>query len=259
MSLDRLSTTQLLETLHQADSSVAQAVGLVLPQIEDFIETTLIRMQAGGRLFYIGAGTSGRLGILDASECPPTFGVPQGLVIGLIAGGDSAIRKAVEFAEDDLTQAWQDLAAFSPTTLDTVLGIAASGRTPYVIGGIEAARQAGLYTGALVCKEGSALAKKAEKAIEVLVGEEVLRGSTRLKAGTAQKMVLNMISTSLMVKLGKVKGDKMIDMQLANHKLIERGIDFICEEIPNLSRKEAGEILLEKGSVRAVLSYFNKI
>jgi N-acetylmuramic acid 6-phosphate etherase len=259
MSLDRLSIAELLETLHQADRSVAESVGLVLPQIEAFIQATLPRMQAGGRLFYIGAGTSGRLGILDASECPPTFGVPQGLVVGLIAGGDSAIRKAVEFAEDDRQAAWQDIAAFAPTTLDTVLGIAASGRTPYVVGGIEQARAAGLLTGALVCRAESPLAAAAEKPIEVLVGEEVLRGSTRLKAGTAQKMVLNMISTSLMIGLGKVKGDKMVDMQLANHKLIERGTDFLCEEIPNLSREQAKAILLEKGSVRRALSYFDAL
>jgi N-acetylmuramic acid 6-phosphate etherase len=206
-------------------------------------------MKAGGRLFYIGAGTSGRLGVVDASECPPTFGVPFDLVVGIIAGGDKAIRKAVENAEDDFEQAWVDLQAFSVNTNDTIIGIAASGRTPYVIGGLNAARKAGLLTGCIVCNEGSKIAAEAEYPIEIVVGPEYITGSTRMKSGTAQKLALNMISTTVMIQLGKVKGNKMVDMQLTNEKLVNRAIDMVVQAT-GISPEKADELLKIHGSVR---------
>jgi N-acetylmuramic acid 6-phosphate etherase len=249
--------SDFLHLLNRADATVATAVAEQIGQIEVLVAQLAERVSLGGRLIYIGAGTSGRLGILDASECPPTFGVSPDVVMGLIAGGDGAIRKAVEFAEDDTQQAWEDLKPLQPTPKDTLVGIAASGRTPYVLGGIEQARRAGLLTAAVVCKKDTPLAQLAEIPIEVEVGEEFLVGSTRLKAGTAQKMVLNMISTALMVQLGRVKGNKMVDMQLANHKLIQRGIDFIREEHPTLTPQQARHLLLQTGSVRAALQKIN--
>ncbi|CAG0911087.1 unnamed protein product [Cyprideis torosa] len=209
-------------------------------------------MQEGGRLFYIGAGTSGRLGIVDASECPPTYGVPHGMVIGIIAGGDSAIRKAVEFAEDDENQAWKDLIQHEIGGLDTVIGIAASGTTPYVIGGLNAAQNEGLLTGSIVCNPGSPVARAAEFPVEVAVGPEFVTGSTRMKAGTAQKLVLNMISTSIMIKLGRVVGNRMVDMQLSNNKLVDRGTRMVMERT-GYSFEEAQKLLLKFGSVRKAI------
>jgi len=247
--LDQMPVGEILRRMNEEDRSVPEAIADALPQIEALAEAVSAALNSGGRLFYIGAGTSGRLGIVDASECPPTFGVPHGLVVGLIAGGDSAIRKAVEHAEDDPEGAWQDLEKHNPTPKDFLIGIAASGRTPYVIGGIKAARAAGLGTGCITCNPQSALAEVAEFPAEVIVGPEFLTGSTRLKAGTAQKLVLNMISTTAMIRLGRVKGNKMVDMQLSNAKLVERGTRMLQESL-SLPEAEAKALLLQHGSVR---------
>ncbi|WP_426490189.1 N-acetylmuramic acid 6-phosphate etherase [Hymenobacter sp. 102] len=251
--LETLSTHELLAGINSVDQTVPQAVAKALPQIEALVEAVVERLGKGGRLFYIGAGTSGRLGILDASECPPTFGVPHGVVIGLIAGGDTAIRKAVENAEDDAEQAWKDLQAYDITTQDVVVGIAASGRTPYVIGGLEQARQAGLATGCIVCNAGSRVAAVAEFPVEVVTGPEFVTGSTRLKAGTAQKLVLNMLTTATFIRLGRVKGNKMVDMQLSNAKLVDRGEKMLMDEL-GIAQPEAAELLRRHGSVRAALN-----
>ncbi|WP_338814667.1 N-acetylmuramic acid 6-phosphate etherase [Bernardetia sp. Wsw4-3y2] len=253
--LDKMSVKELLHSINNEDQKVAFAIKDVISNIEMFVVEIVKQMKKGGRLFYIGAGTSGRLGIVDASECPPTFGVSHDLVVGLIAGGDSAIRKAVEFAEDDKEQAWKDLAKYNPCKNDTLIGIAASGRTPYVIGGLEQANKNGLLTGCIVCNTDSQVAKVSQFPIEVIVGAEFVTGSTRMKAGTAQKLVLNMISTSVMIQLGRVKGNKMVDMQLSNQKLIERGTRFLVEEL-DISEEEAKKLLLEHGSVREVLNQF---
>lgn len=251
-NLETLSTRELLTGMNSVDQTVPQAVALALPQIEALVEATVTRLGAGGRLFYIGAGTSGRLGILDASECPPTFGVPHGLVIGLIAGGDTAIRRAVENAEDDAEQAWRDLQAYDINEKDVVVGIAASGRTPYVIGGLEQARRQGLATGCIVCNAGSAVAAAAELPVEVVTGPEFVTGSTRLKAGTAQKLVLNMLTTATFIRLGRVKGNKMVDMQLSNAKLVDRGERMLMDEL-GIEQAAAAKLLREHGSVRAAL------
>lgn len=243
---------EILVEMNREDKTVPEAVEKVIPQIEKLVADLVPRMKEGGRLFYIGAGTSGRLGIVDASECPPTFGVDHGLVIGLIAGGDSAIRKAVEFAEDDPTQAWKDILEFNPTDLDTVIGIAASGKTPYVVGGLKDAQANGLLTGAISCNSEALISRHANHPIEVIVGPEYLTGSTRMKSGTAQKLVLNMLTTSSMIQLGRVKGNKMVDMQLSNNKLVDRGMRFIMEEM-GVSAIEAKELLLKHGSVRKAL------
>lgn len=250
--LEKMAIRDLLENINREDQSVPQAVAQVIPAIEAFVEALTPRMQAGGRLFYIGAGTSGRLGIVDASECPPTFGVPHDWVIGIIAGGDKAIRKAVEFAEDDTEGAWRDLQAHRPTPKDTLVGIAASGRTPYVVGGVQAAREAGLLTGAITCNPQTPLAEAAEHPIEAIVGAEFVTGSTRMKAGTAQKLILNMISTSVMIQLGRVEGNKMVDMQLSNQKLWARGVRFLTEEL-GITSADALRLLEQHGSVRAAL------
>ena len=250
--LETLSTRALLEGINSVDQTVPQVVAKALPQIEALVEATVTRLGAGGRLFYIGAGTSGRLGVLDASECPPTFGVPHGLVVGLIAGGDTAIRKAVENAEDDAEQAWRDLTAYDITDKDIVVGIAASGRTPYVIGGLEQARQHGLATGCIVCNAGSPVAAVAEFPVEVVTGPEFVTGSTRLKAGTAQKLVLNMLTTATFIRLGRVKGNKMVDMQLSNAKLVDRGEKMLMDEL-GVGQEEAAQLLQQHGSVRAAL------
>lgn len=250
--LEKMEVMDLLQSINKEDQSVSEAVKKSLPQIESLVEKAVLRMLDGGRLFYIGAGTSGRLGIVDASECPPTFGVTHDLVIGLIAGGDGAIRKAVEFAEDDPDQGWKDILSYNPTEKDTLVGIAASGRTPYVIGAVKEARKQGLLTGCITCNKGSKLAEISEYPIEVLVGPEFVTGSTRMKAGTAQKLVLNMISTTVMIKLGRVEGNRMVDMQLSNEKLIERGIRMIMEK-SDLSKLEAAAALKKLGSVRNVL------
>jgi N-acetylmuramic acid 6-phosphate etherase len=225
-----------------------------IPQIEKLVLGIVERMKQGGRLLYIGAGTSGRLGIVDASECPPTYGVPHDWVIAVMAGGDAAIRQAVEFAEDDAAQAWKDLQAYKVSRLDTLVGIAASGRTPYVIGGVQDARKAELLTGCITCNPDTQLAAAAEIPIEVITGPEFVTGSTRMKAGTAQKLVLNMISTSVMIQLGRVKGNRMVDMQLSNNKLVNRGTLMVMEAL-QLDKEEAEALLMKYGSVRkAILS-----
>lgn len=252
-----MSLQELLQSINREDQAVPLAVEKAIPQIEPLVKEIVVRMRQGGRLFYIGAGTSGRLGILDASECPPTYGVPHDWVIGLIAGGDEAIRKAVEFAEDDEEGAWRDMQPHKPGPLDTVIGIAASGRTPYVIGGLRQAREAGLLTGAISCNPASPVAAAAEHAVEVITGPEVVTGSTRMKAGTAQKLVLNMISTSVMVQLGRVRGNKMVDMQLSNDKLLQRGTRMIMEEL-SIEEAEAGQLLKAHGSVRKAVDTYRR-
>lgn len=252
-NLEKMSVEDLLSHINQEDQTVAQSVAQSMPQIVALVDQIVPRMKSGGRLFYIGAGTSGRLGILDASECPPTFGVAHGLVVGLIAGGDAAIRKSVEHAEDDFDGAWKDLQAHDINQRDTVVGIAASGRTPYVVGGVQKARAEGLLTGCITCNPNSTLAESAEFPIEVVVGPEFLTGSTRMKAGTAQKMVLNMISTAVMIQLGRVQGNKMVDMQLSNQKLIERGTKMIMELL-NLDYATALKLLQKHGSVREAVA-----
>ena len=251
-NLQELSLPEILADINQEDQRVPLAVRSALPQIEALAAAVLEKMRKGGRLFYIGAGTSGRLGILDASECPPTFGVPYDLVIGLIAGGDGAIKKAVENAEDDMTRAWADLGQYNVNHHDVVVGIAASGTTPYVLGGLQQARAKDIVTGCIVCNAGSPVAKAAQFPVEVIVGPEFLTGSTRMKAGTAQKLVLNMLTTSVMIKLGKVKGNRMVDMQLTNNKLHHRGIDIIVRET-GLDAGTAEALLKQHGSVRKVI------
>ncbi len=251
-NLEKRSPRELLELINEEDSKVAAAVRLVIPRIEELVKEIIPRMKKGGRLFYIGAGTSGRLGIVDASECPPTYGVPSDWVIGLIAGGDKAIRSSVEFAEDNRDQAWKDLLIFEPTENDTVIGIAASGRTPYVIGGVVAARKERLLTGCITNNLKSELAQEVDHPIEVVVGPEVVTGSTRMKSGTSQKLVLNMISTSVMIGLGRVVGNRMVDMQLSNNKLMNRGVHMIMSEL-NVEEQEADRLLNKHGSVRKVL------
>jgi N-acetylmuramic acid 6-phosphate etherase len=253
--LETWSTRDLLQGINQEDQTVPLAVEKALPALELLVEAILPGMQAGGRLFYLGAGTSGRLGIVDASECPPTFGIPHGVVVGLIAGGDTAIRKAVEFAEDDLEQAWKDLQAHSITAQDAVVGIAASGSTPYVLGGVRAAKQAGCVTGAIVCNADSPLAEAVDFPVEVVVGPEFVTGSTRMKSGTAQKLVLNMLTTALMIRMGRVRGNRMVDMQMSNTKLVHRGIRTLMEMGP-MTEERASELLKKSGSVRAALEAF---
>ena len=254
-NLETMPLGELLQNINREDQTVPFAVEKALPQMEKLVAEIVLRMKKGGRLFYIGAGTSGRLGILDASECPPTFGVPFDLVIGIIAGGDSAIRKAVEFAEDDAQQAWKDLEVYSINENDSVIGIAASGRTPYVIGGLEACNQKNILTGCITCNPSSALASTAKYPVEVVVGPEFITGSTRMKAGTAQKLALNMISTSIMIQLGKVRGNKMVDMQLSNKKLVERGTQMIMDEL-GIDATLAEKLLLEQGSVRKATDWY---
>lgn len=255
--LEKMSVHELLSNINNEDKTVPLAVERALPQIETLVSKVVAQMKKGGRLFYIGAGTSGRLGIVDASECPPTFGVPFDMVIGLIAGGDIAIRKAVEFAEDDKNQAWKDLQECHINENDVVIGIAASGTTPYVIGGLEKCNENNIITGCITCNQGSPLSQTAQFPIEVVVGPEFVTGSSRMKAGTAQKLVLNMISTATMIQLGKVKGNKMVDMQLSNVKLIDRGVKMIMGEI-NVTYEEA-EILLKKyGNVRNAIDNYKE-
>lgn len=255
--LEKMSTSELLRNINEEDKTVPLAVEREIPRIEKLVDVIVSRMQEGGRLFYIGAGTSGRLGVLDASECPPTFGVTADWVIGLIAGGDIALRDAVENAEDDLEQAWKDLKAFDLNKKDVLVGIAASGTTPYVIGGVKRARQEGIATGCVTCNQDSPLSREVEFPIECVVGPEFVTGSTRMKAGTAQKMILNMISTSSMIKMGRVKGNKMVDMQLSNKKLVNRGVKMIMEEL-TVEEDRARELLKECGSVRNVINQHQK-
>lgn len=257
-NLDKLSAQELLTAMNKEDQTVPMAVEKIIPEITQFVEAALPRMKRGGRLFYIGAGTSGRLGILDASECPPTFGVEQGVVVGLIAGGDSAIRVAVENAEDNKELGWEDLQAFDIQKDDVVVGIAASGTTPYVLGGIEKANEYGLLTGGITCNPGSPLATLSQHPMVAVVGPEFVTGSTRLKSGTAQKLILNMISTTLMIGLGHVEGNKMVDMQLSNAKLVDRGAKMVAEAC-EVDYEKGKDLLLKYGSVRkAVIAYRNK-
>ena len=247
--LEKMSVADLLNHINTEDKTVPLAVEKALPQIEALVCQVVAKMKLGGRLFYIGAGTSGRLGIVDASECPPTFGVPFDLVNGIIAGGDKAIRSAVENAEDNTTQAWLDLEEHNIGANDVVIGIAASGTTPYVIGGLEKCNENNITTGSITCNDGSPIALTAKFPVVVVVGPEFVTGSSRMKAGTAQKLVLNMISTATMIQLGKVKGNKMVDMQLSNDKLVDRGVKMIMTEIP-VDYQKASELLKEFGSVR---------
>lgn len=255
--LDKMTVNELLTNINHEDAKVHVAVKKALPDIEKLVNQIHVRMQKGGRLFYLGAGTSGRLGVLDASEIPPTFGVPDTVVIGLIAGGETALRKAVESAEDDTTKAWSELEIFNINTKDSVIGIAASGTTPYVIGGLQRARENGILTGCITCNPKGPIVEVAEYPVVVVVGPEFVTGSTRLKAGTAQKMVLNMITTTLMIKLGRVKGNKMVNMQLTNKKLIERGTRMIVEEL-NIQREAARILLMEQGSVKKALEFYRE-
>jgi N-acetylmuramic acid 6-phosphate etherase len=254
-NLEKMSIEEILRGINQEDKTVAHSVEKVIPQIESLVHQIVPRMKAGGRIFYIGAGTSGRLGVVDASECPPTFGVPFDLVVGIIAGGDIAIRKAVENAEDDASQAWKDLEEYNFGENDTLIGIAASGRTPYVIGGLQEARKRGFLTGSISCNPNSAVSEAAEYPIEAVTGPEFVTGSTRMKAGTSQKLILNMISTSVMIQLGRVRGNKMVDMQLSNHKLVNRGIGMIMGET-GVDFTEAELLLKEYGSVRKAVDAY---
>lgn len=256
-NLEKMEISELLNHINEEDYKVAPAVKEKIPAISALVDQIVPRMKEGGRLFYIGAGTSGRLGILDASECPPTYGVPHDWVIGLIAGGDAAIRKAVENAEDDTEMAWKDIQEYGFSELDTIIGIAASGSTPYVIGGVRMAREKGLLTGCITCNPDSVLAKAVDYPIEVVVGPEFVTGSTRMKSGTAQKLVLNMISTTVMIKLGRVKGNKMVDMQLSNAKLVDRGTKMIMEAT-GLDYQTSNDLLLSEGSVRNATEYYYK-
>jgi N-acetylmuramic acid 6-phosphate etherase len=251
--LEKMSVGEILKNINNEDKTVPLAVEKALPQLEKLAQAVADKMKQGGRLFYIGAGTSGRLGVVDASECPPTFGVPFDMVVGLIAGGDSAIRKAVEFAEDDAEQAWKDLEAFDVDAHDVVVGLAASGTTPYVIGGLKKANEHGLVTGCIVCNTGSPVAAEAQFPVEVVVGPEFVTGSTRMKAGTAQKLALNMLSTAVMIQLGRVKGNKMVDMQLTNHKLYHRGVRMVMAET-GADEQTAAALLEKHGSVRKAVA-----
>ena len=250
--LEKMSTADLVQNINREDQKVALAVYKSIPQIQLVVDAIYEKMKDGGRLFYLGAGTSGRLGILDASECPPTFGVAQGWVIGLIAGGDGAIRKSVEFAEDDPHQAWKDLKTHGIDALDVVVGIAASGTTPYVVNGLQDCQKSGILTACITCNPEGPISKVSNLPIEVTVGPEFVTGSTRMKSGTAQKLVLNMITTSVMIKLGRVKDNKMVDMQLSNNKLVERGTKILMNQL-QIDYDKAKELLLRKGSVREAL------
>ena len=256
-NLEKMLTIDLLSHMNAEDKTVAETVGAQIQRIAELADATAEKMKLGGRLFYIGAGTSGRLGIVDASECPPTYGIEFDKVIGIIAGGDSAIRKAVEFAEDDENQAWLDLKSWNINSNDVVVGIAASGTTPYVIGGVSDAKHHGCITGCITCNSDSPLAAVVDFPIEVVTGPEFVTGSTRMKAGTAQKLVLNMLSTSVMIRLGRIKGNQMVDMQLSNNKLVDRGVRMLIKAL-NISRERAQELLESEGSVRKAIEAFEK-
>lgn len=250
--LDIMSTRELLVNMNREDEKIAALVHNQIDSMVPLIEAVVSKMHAMGRLFYIGAGTSGRLGIVDASECPPTFGIEHGRVVGIIAGGDQAIRKAVEFAEDDVNQGYKDLQQYDITTNDVVVGIAASGKTPYVLGALERCKAEGIITGCIVCNTDSPIEKAVDFPVVIPTGPEFLTGSTRMKAGTATKLALNMISTSVMIRLGRVKGNKMVDMQLSNDKLVDRGTRMIMEET-GIDYDTAQMVLLKEGSVRAAI------
>lgn len=248
--LEKMQISDLLTSINREDQVVPLAVEKAIPQIERLAEAAADKMLMGGRMFYIGAGTSGRLGIVDASECPPTYGVPYGLVIGIIAGGEKAITSAVEFAEDDREQGWKDLEEHQVSEKDVVIGIAASGTTPYVIGALEECRKRGIITGSISCNPDSPVSIAADFPIEVVVGPEFVTGSTRMKSGTAQKLVLNMISTTVMIQLGRVEDNKMVNMQLTNDKLVDRGTRMLMERVKTLDYEKAKELLLKHGSVK---------
>lgn len=255
--LEKMSTIELLQNMNREDQTVPQTIAGILPQIEAVIDRVYEQMKDGGRLFYIGSGTSGRLGIVDASECPPTYGVPHDWVIGVIAGGDVAIRKSVEHAEDNPLQGWIDLQAYHIDSKDFLVGITASGTTPYVLGAVREARKNGVPTAGITCNANAPLSEAAEYPIEAVVGPEFVTGSTRMKSGTAQKLILNMISTSVMIKLGRVKGNKMVDMQLSNDKLVDRGTRMVMSDT-GLEKEEAKELLLKYGSVRTAVEQWNQ-
>jgi N-acetylmuramic acid 6-phosphate etherase len=255
--LEKMEVAALLKHMNNEDKTVPMAVEKALPQIEPLVSVVVAQLKKRGRLFYIGAGTSGRLGILDASECPPTFGVDFDTVIGLIAGGDKAILKAVENAEDDTNQGWKDLQKYKITNNDVLIGIAASGTTPYVLGAVKKANEMGIPTGCITMNENSPLHRAAQHPVVAVVGAEFVTGSSRMKAGTAQKLILNMISTTAMIQLGKVKGNKMVDMKLSNDKLVNRGIQMLVEELP-ISPEKARKLLQEFGSVRNALKQYKK-
>jgi len=255
--LDKMSVLDLLKNINREDKTVADSVESQIFQIEKIINIIISQLEKGGRLFYLGAGTSGRLGIVDASECPPTFGVEHGLVIGLMAGGDKAIRKAVEFAEDNIHLGWKDLEAYDVNLNDVVIGIAASGTTPYVVGALKKCQEKKIITGCIVCNNNSPVAAVSDYPIEIVVGPEFLTGSTRMKAGTAQKLVLNMISTSIMIKLGRVKGNKMVDMQLSNNKLVDRGTKMIMKQT-GVNYEKANLLLKQYGSVRDAINNYSE-
>lgn len=254
--LEKMSVLELLQNINKEDNLVPGAVAKVIPQIEVLISAVVDKMLMGGRLFYIGAGTSGRLGVLDASECPPTYGVPVGLVTGIIAGGAKAITEAVESAEDDTEQGWKDLQQHNINSNDVVIGIAASGTTPYVISALEKCRENNIVTGSISCNPGAPISKAADFAIEVVVGPEFVTGSTRMKSGTAQKLVLNMISTSVMIQLGRVEDNKMVNMQLTNEKIVDRGVRMLMDKLGLKEYDTAKDLLLEKGSVKKAIESF---
>lgn len=255
--LEKMSVIELLTGINNEDQTIAITIQKSIPAIEALINAIVPRMQNGGRLFYMGAGTSGRLGIVDASECPPTYGIPHGIVVGIIAGGDQAIRKAVEFAEDNTTQGWIDLQEYNINEKDTVIGIAASGTTPYVISALNNCKKNNIITGCITCNQGSPIMTASDFPIVAEVGPEFVTGSTRMKAGTAQKLILNMISTALMIKLGRVKGNKMVDMQLSNNKLIDRATRMVMEAL-QIDEKIAEQLLKENGSVRKAVDAYKK-
>ena len=256
--LEQLSVRSLLEGINEEDQKVALAVRSCIPHIERLVTGIVERMQQGGRVFYIGAGTSGRLGVLDASEIPPTFGMPDTYIIGIIAGGETALRHPVENAEDDTLKGWEELQAFHISDKDTVIGIAASGTTPYVIGALQQARKRGILTAGISSNPDSPLSHAVDIPIEMIVGPEFVTGSSRMKSGTGQKMILNMISTSVMIKLGRVKGNRMVNMQLSNQKLVDRGMRMIMEEL-QLDEKKAKQLLQKYGSVKKVLDIYNNL
>jgi N-acetylmuramic acid 6-phosphate etherase len=256
--LEKMNVAELLININQEDQTVPMAVEKAVPQIERLVEAVSDKMLMGGRLFYIGAGTSGRLAVVDASECPPTYGVPYGLVIAVIAGGDKAITTAVEFAEDDRDQGWKDLLSFNVSDKDVVIGIAASGTTPYVIGALEECRKRGIVTGSIACNPDSPVSKAADFPIEVVVGPEFVTGSTRMKSGTAQKLVLNMISTTAMIQLGRVEDNKMVNMQLTNEKLIDRGVKMVMQRLRWSDYDKAKQLLVEFGSVKKATESVDK-
>lgn len=256
--LEKMSVSEILQNINKEDKAVPLAVEKAIPQIEALVNAATDKMLTGGRLFYMGAGTSGRLGVVDASECPPTYGVPYGLVIGIIAGGEQAITRAVEYAEDSPEQGWKDLVSHQICDKDVVVGIAASGRTPYVIGALKKCRENGIVTGSISCNPNAPVSKQADFPIEVIVGPEFVTGSTRMKSGTAQKLVLNMISTSIMIRLGRVEDNKMVNMQLTNDKLVDRGIKMVMENARISDYEQAKQLLLQHGSVKKAVAYFLK-